>query len=138
MKMKQVAKRKATGVLAEMLAGIDEESIAKTRNRMLLAIKISDAMKGKGLTQKQFSRMMGKTESEVSDWLSGDRNFTVDTMTSIERVLGVRLLDTGVHKYSCIQQADKRTNVISLPYSGSKRYDFEISQRSEYTDCVNF
>lgn len=136
--MKQVAKRKATGVLAEMLAGIDEESIAKTRNRMLLAIKISDAMKGKGLTQKQFSRMMGKTESEVSDWLSGDRNFTVDTMTSIERVLGIRLLDTGVHKYSCIQQADKRTNVISLPYSGSKRYDFEISQRSEYTDCVNF
>lgn len=136
--MKQVAKRKATGVLAEMLASIDEESIAKTRNRMLLAIKISDAMKGKGLTQKQFSRMMGKTESEVSDWLSGDRNFTVDTMTSIERVLGVRLLDTGVHKYSCIQQADIRTNVISLPYSGSKRYDFEISQRSEYTDCVNF
>lgn len=136
--MKQVEKRKATGVLAAMLANIDEESVAKTRNRMLLAIKISDAMAGKGLTQKQFAQTMGKTESEISDWLSGDRNFTVDTLTSIEKALGVRLLDTGVHKYSFVMQATQKSNIISLPYSDNKCYSIDMSKETGYSKCVNY
>ena len=61
---------------------------------MLLAAKIADAMKAKGLTQKQMAEQMGKTESEISEWLSGSRNFTVDTLTDIEIFLEIRLLDT--------------------------------------------
>lgn len=89
-------KRKSKGSLANLLSNMDESSLARTRNRMLLAAKISDAVRKRGLTQKEFAHQMGKSESEVSEWLSGDRNFTVDSMTDIERFLSIRLLDTQV------------------------------------------
>lgn len=92
--MKPVKKRKATGLLAELLAEMDPISLACTRNKMLLAVKIADAMQSKGLNQKKMATEMGKSESEISEWLSGDRNFTVDTLTEIELFLKVKLIDT--------------------------------------------
>ena len=92
--MRPVKKRKATGLLAELLAEIDPVSLACTRNKMLLAVKIADAMHSKGLNQKQMAAEMQKSESEISEWLSGERNFTVDTLTEIELFLKIKLLDT--------------------------------------------
>ncbi len=87
-------KRKATGVLGEMLAKMDEKSLARTRNKMMVAARIADALKVKGITQKQMATLMGKTESEISEWLSGNRNLTIDTLTDIEEFLGIQLLYT--------------------------------------------
>lgn len=87
-------KRKVTGALGAMLASNDSKGFEKTRNRMLLAMKIETVMREKGLSQKQFAMLMGKTESEISEWLSGNRNFTVDTLTDIEQELGIKLLNT--------------------------------------------
>lgn len=36
--------------------------------------------------------------SLVSKWLSGTHNFTIDTLTDIQRVLGIRLLDVEPRK----------------------------------------
>ena len=44
--------KKATGVLGRMLANIDELSLAKTRNRMLIAATIADAMHNNKMNQK--------------------------------------------------------------------------------------
>ena len=87
-------KRKATGVMGRMLANMDSKSLARTRNKMMVAARIADALKAKGITQKQMAAQMGKTESEISEWLSGDRNFTIDTLTDIEGFLNIQLLDT--------------------------------------------
>ena len=86
--------REATGVLGRILANKSELSLAKTRNRMVVAAKIADAMRGCGMNQNQLAQKMGKTDSEISEWLSGDRNFTLDTLTEIEHTLNVTLLDT--------------------------------------------
>lgn len=95
--MSNIAKRHATGFLAELLAKPDKMAAAKTRNKMLVAAKIDMALKGRGMSQKDFAGMMGKSVSEISEWLSGDRNFTLDTITEIEERLGVSLLDTSLH-----------------------------------------
>lgn len=71
-----VNKRKATGTLGRMISEVDPVKLAKVQNRMMVAAKIADAMKAHNLNQKQFAKLMGRTESEISDWLSGDRNFT--------------------------------------------------------------
>ena len=94
--MKTVNKRKATGVLGRMIAKVDPVKLAKTRNRMIVAAKIADAMKAKNLNQKQFAKLMGRTESEISDWLSGDRNFTIDTLFDIGQALGVTFLSETI------------------------------------------
>ena len=35
--------------------------------------------------------MLGKSESEVSEWLSGERNFTINTLSDISFCLGMDL-----------------------------------------------
>lgn len=86
----------AKGALAELLANIDEKEFARTRKRMMLAAKIGEAMKRRGLNQTQFAQMMGKSRTVISEWLSGDRNFTSDTLTDIEEALGIQLLNTSI------------------------------------------
>ena len=90
-----------------MISEVDPVKLAKTRNRMIVAAKIADAMKAKNLNQKQFAKLMGRTESEISDWLSGDRNFTIDTLFDIGQALGISFLSE------------------SIQYSTSDVYEFE-------------
>lgn len=85
---------KASGTLGRMLAHLDENEMAKVSNKMLIAAKISNALRNKGMTQKEFAITMKKTPSEISEWLSGDRNFTVDTLTEISKALNIVLLNT--------------------------------------------
>ncbi|MBR5184273.1 MAG: helix-turn-helix transcriptional regulator, partial [Bacteroidales bacterium] len=45
-----------------------------------------------GLTQKQFAKMVGKTEPEVCRWLSGRHNFTIRTLAKISTALGTDII----------------------------------------------
>ncbi len=121
--------RKATGLLGKILSNMDEKDLAKTRNRMLIAAKIASSMESNGLNQKQFAKKMGKTESEVSEWLSGDRNFTIDTLTEIENVLGVSLLNVNNSKYNYSTKVEKMTLIIPLKYNHLKDYKSFIDNK---------
>ena len=90
-----IKRKKSTGVLSHLLETLDKKQLEKTSNRMLVAAKIGNALHMKGLSQKEFAFMMGRTESEISEWLSGDRNFTIDTLTEISLALGISLIDTS-------------------------------------------
>ena len=79
------------GFLAALLSDIDKREMKRTENRMLLAMKISETLKQKHISQKEFANIMGKSASVVSEWLSGDRNFTIDTLTDISVALGVNM-----------------------------------------------
>ncbi len=131
-------KEYAKSVLGHILSNMSEESLAKTRNRMLIASKIGIAMKSKGLTQKEFAAMMGKTESEISEWLSGDRNFTIDTLTSIEIVLKVNLLDTRIMKYTYTTRIQP-SRVVTLNYGDPKEYTMRIGNTEKFSKvCANY
>ena len=92
----KVKEKEATGILGELLANIGDKELTKTRKRMMLAVKIEEAMKRCGYNQTQFAHLMKKSPTVISEWLSGDRNFTVDTLVEIEDALGIRLLDVSV------------------------------------------
>lgn len=80
------------GTLANLLSNMDDLSLAKTRNRMMLAAKISDAIRNSGKTPKEFALMIRNNEMELAELLSGNVNLTVDELTEIEQVLKIRLL----------------------------------------------
>ena len=61
---------------------------------MGIAVKIAKALKRKGMTQKVLAEKLGKRPSEISKWLTGNHNFTHDTLFDIQTVLNIRLLDT--------------------------------------------
>jgi len=93
--MKPTKKEKATGALARALKNRDQLALRQTENRMMLAAKIYDAMLARGMKQKDLAKAMGCTTSEISDWLSGDRNFTADTLSKFEVILNVRLFNAS-------------------------------------------
>lgn len=85
-------KRKASTALTRILATLDEDTIRRTRDRMLIASKIADILKAKNISQRKFAEMLGKSESEVSELLSGNRNFGLDTLSDISNCLKIDLL----------------------------------------------
>ncbi|MCI5451072.1 helix-turn-helix transcriptional regulator, partial [bacterium] len=45
------------------------------------------------LTQKDFAQKLHKRESEISKWLTGRHNFTMQTIAKIETALGCKLIN---------------------------------------------
>jgi transcriptional regulator with XRE-family HTH domain len=57
-----------------------------------IANRIYDILEEKGMSQKDFARLMGKTETEVSRWLSGTHNLTMATICKISAALDAEVL----------------------------------------------
>lgn len=103
--------RRTSANLARIMNSIDEDELRRTRDRMLVAGKIADSLKAKNITQKKFAEMIGRSESEVSEWLSGDRNFTIDTLSDIQRCLGIDLLNISYMHTMSVSKEGSRMKV---------------------------
>jgi len=57
-----------------------------------IANRIFDILEMKGLKQKDLAKMLGKSEAEISKWLQGTHNFTVETLLKIQAKLGEDIL----------------------------------------------
>jgi len=79
--------------LRRVQARRDPAQTARTQTRMQLAAKISEAMRANKVSKSQLAAQLDQQPSVVTKWLSGTHNFTVDTLTDIGRVLGVRLFN---------------------------------------------
>lgn len=69
---------------------------SEIRKRVDLSFMIVDRihaiLEEKGLKQKDLAVMLGKKESEISKWMRGTHNFTIDTVSAIESALGAPIL----------------------------------------------
>lgn len=54
--------------------------------------RILDILDEKGMTQKDLAGLLGKKESEICKWMKGTHNFTLETISKIELVLGETIL----------------------------------------------
>ena len=84
--------KKNNGIL-ERLEAKSSDSYEKVASRMRLALKIAHAIEKSGMSKKEFAHRLDKQPSEISKWLSGTHNFTMDTLNDISRVLNIRLVD---------------------------------------------
>ncbi len=133
-------RRKPSATLTKIISSITEEDKRRTRDRMLIAVKIADALEAKKLSQKAFAKLMKKSESEISEWLSGNRNFTVDTLSDISDCLGICLLPSSemrTRRISTIATHRKVTKTRSpFPYIMSGNSVF--SSKSEWSTSNNY
>ena len=53
-----------------------------------IANRIYEILDERGMSQKDLARALGKTENEVSRWLSGTHNLTTATIAKISIALG--------------------------------------------------
>ena len=68
----------------DCLAAIPAEQKAEFDLSFGIAERISEILKAKGLTQKDFARLLNKRDSEISKWLTGRHNFTTQTIARID------------------------------------------------------
>ncbi|MDD3945793.1 MAG: helix-turn-helix transcriptional regulator [Bacteroidales bacterium] len=109
-------KRKSS--IGEILASVSPKEAKRIENRMLIASKIDEAMKTKSWKKKDLMHAVGKANpSEITRWLSGTHNFTIDTLTDLCFVLGVDLLNLEerqepvIHRYNLtVSVTSKMTN----------------------------
>lgn len=55
----------------------------KTRMNNAMARKVQDYIEENNLTKLQFAKIMKKDPATISRWLSGDHNFTIETLCDI-------------------------------------------------------
>ena len=76
----------------ELMDEIRETMSPEMKKQMELSVSIAnriyEILEAKGLSQKDFALLMGKTETEVSRWLSGTHNMTMSTIAKISIALG--------------------------------------------------
>lgn len=115
----------------EILASLDPMSFKRIETRLLVAKMLYDSLIAQSLTQQTFARMMGKQPSEVSKWLSGNHNFTIDTLSDISFVLNENfLVRSDYTNHRC-------KPILQLSYPNKKRELYGTSfvlNRIEETD----
>lgn len=55
--------------------------------------KIVTVLKERNIKKKEFAKMLDKKPSEISKWLTGQHNLTLKSITKMEEVLGVNLIN---------------------------------------------
>ena len=73
------------------LAARSELSYLKVARRMRIAIQIADAMEAQHISKKELAEKMGRQPSEITKWLSGDQNFTSDTLAELSYYLHAKI-----------------------------------------------
>lgn len=59
--------------------------------RRLISERIKHRLEVLNIPRKEFARIMGTQPPRVTTWLSGEHNFTVDTLAEIEVALRFRI-----------------------------------------------
>ena len=90
---------KTNRIMDEIRSTISPEMKLQMEYSVAIANRIYDILDAKGMSQKDFARLMGKTETEVSRWLSGTHNLTMATICKISAALGEDII--RVEQYSC-------------------------------------
>jgi len=78
---------KTNKLMNEIRATIKPETKKQLDWAVDIANRIYEILEEKNLSQKEFAILMGKTETEVSRWLSGTHNLTLATLAKISIAL---------------------------------------------------
>lgn len=57
-----------------------------------IAVKVLDAIKNQGLTQKDLAERLNVSPQQISKIVRGEENLTLETITNLELALGIQIL----------------------------------------------
>jgi len=97
-------------LLDSLFDDISPRELKRTEKQMQIAIKISDALEAKNWgrgAKKRLAQELGyKSPSIVTKWLSGTHNFTMDTLSDLEEILGINLL--------CLEEYERQLEQVDV------------------------
>ncbi len=79
---------KRSSIIEQRRKSVNPETRRTVDFSFLIVDRIHEILERKGLRQKDLAMRLGKKEPEISKWMRGTHNFTIDTLISIENALG--------------------------------------------------
>lgn len=86
---------KRSSIIEARRAKVSPEVRRRVDLSFLIVDRITAVLKERGLRQKDLAAMLDKNESEISKWMRGTHNFTIETISQIERALGEPILQVA-------------------------------------------
>lgn len=83
---------KRSSIIESRRAKVSPEVRRRVDLSFLIVDRIHAILEQRGLRQKDLASMLDKNESEISKWMRGTHNFTIETISQIEKVLGQPIL----------------------------------------------
>lgn len=75
-----------------------------------IANRVYDLLEERGMSQRDLARALGKTETEVSRWLSGTHNLTIATIAKMAIILEDDIITaTSSHRHEEYKSLDDDT-----------------------------
>jgi len=78
--------------LSEIRKSIPKETTLYVEKSHAIADRIFEILDKKGIDQSDLAKSLGKYESEISKWLTGDHNFTIYSLAKMEAALGEEII----------------------------------------------
>lgn len=78
---------KQNDILQQIRAEMDPAMKKRMEFSVEIANRVFSLLEEKGMSQKDLARKMGKTETEVSRWLSGMHNLTLGSIAKLSIAL---------------------------------------------------
>ncbi len=91
MKNKTTARKHSSKLLKELLSELTPIEKMQSSTKMTLAARIEDLITARGWGKSEFAEKANKNPSEITKWLSGTQNFTIDTLSEIAITLGMSI-----------------------------------------------
>ncbi len=76
----------------EKMSAVSPEVMSEIQLSADIIARIDTILKQKNLTQKDLARMMGRSETVISQWISGFPNLTLKSIAEISTALGEPLI----------------------------------------------
>ncbi len=90
---------KTNMIMDEIRSNIPPEMKLQMEMSVAIANRIYEMLDARGMTQKDLARKLGKTETEVSRWLSGTHNMTLSTICKISAALEADVVKVAKNEY---------------------------------------
>ena len=84
--------------LEERRSSISSDVDMAVRQSFEIVDRIHEILVRQGKGRKDLALLLGKSESEISKWMSGSHNFTIQTLAKIQIALGELVVEVTKEK----------------------------------------
>jgi len=120
-------------VLNRIRERIKPENRVFIEKNMSISRQVSDILEKRGMTQKDLAQLLGKQESEVSKWLSGLHNLTLQSLAKMEAGLGEEIITTPLEACNKYQRIKYVTLKVFATTNNSFKYmDYEYDEKVSF------
>jgi len=105
-----------------------KENRAWLRKSQRIAVRILSVLKEKGMQQKELAEAMDVSPQQVSKIVKGKQNLTLETISKLEVVLGVKLFEIPVPQFEMeVERKKVQTNI-------SKKKSIAVKTNKDLSD----